>query len=217
MSVCRVGLFGGSFDPPTLGHLNIAEQLIEQDVVDEVIFVPSYRSYHGKSYHATPDQRLDMLGLLIDSSSYSSVLYHSNFEIKHKMNSSTFDYVTKFMDSVSDRNDINDNEFKFIIGMDNALMIDTFINWEELIKTIPFIVVNRDTVPPEMSQWFDKSPHEYVNVGSNFSECSSSQIRKEIEMVDGNGLCSGFMSELCNINVFAYILNNELYGVKSWD
>jgi len=45
MSKTRIGIFGGSFDPPTKGHLHIAEHLLDSDVVDEVMFVPAYKSY----------------------------------------------------------------------------------------------------------------------------------------------------------------------------
>ena len=61
----RIGLFGGSFDPPHQGHLEIAESLIRKDIVDQVYFVPAYVSYHNKKYVASAEQRFDMVWEMI--------------------------------------------------------------------------------------------------------------------------------------------------------
>jgi nicotinate-nucleotide adenylyltransferase len=42
----RIGVFGGAFDPPHLGHLVLAEQAREAARLDEVWFLPSYKPPH---------------------------------------------------------------------------------------------------------------------------------------------------------------------------
>ncbi|PIR24664.1 MAG: hypothetical protein COX62_00400 [Deltaproteobacteria bacterium CG_4_10_14_0_2_um_filter_43_8] len=44
----RVGLFGGSFDPPHLGHLSICTWLLERNVVDEIWVIPCFEHPFGK-------------------------------------------------------------------------------------------------------------------------------------------------------------------------
>src|SRR5262245_54136101 len=42
----RIGLFGGTFDPPHVGHFVLADRCREGAGLDEVWFVPSYRPPH---------------------------------------------------------------------------------------------------------------------------------------------------------------------------
>jgi nicotinate-nucleotide adenylyltransferase len=42
----RIGLFGGTFDPPHLGHLVLAERCREEAALDQVWFLPSYQPPH---------------------------------------------------------------------------------------------------------------------------------------------------------------------------
>ena len=37
----RLGVFGGTFDPPHIGHLAIARQLVETDDLDKVVWMPA--------------------------------------------------------------------------------------------------------------------------------------------------------------------------------
>jgi len=208
----RIGLFGGSFNPPTKAHMYVAEQLIERGIVDEIEFVPAYVSYHHKEYEATTKQRCDMLDLMIDESKFDPVLYVNKFEIKHQMKSSTFDFVEKFLETKID--DCEDTEYYFIVGGDNAKKVPNFINGEELIKAIPFIVVNRSNESVEEIEWCSKDPHIVVNIGNAHSSCSSTKIR---EVVKNFGV-KGAPKELfdwCSTLVFAYILNYEIYMEKS--
>lgn len=217
----RIGIFGGSFDPPTKGHLHIAEHLLDSDVVDEVMFVPAYKSYHGKTYGATPKQRIDMLVLLCESSKYSKTgkLSISDFEIIHKLTGGTYEYVSKFFDSIESRDDREDYEFYFIIGMDNAIAITMDIKWRELMDMIPFIVVDRYIVTyDDDNAWFDSEPHQYVHIDDSHKTTSSSEIRRSMKNFEKENI--GFSKSffhMCDANVFAYMLNYELYmteGVK---
>ena len=58
----KTGLFGGTFDPVHIGHLIIAETVLEQSGLDMVMFIPSARPPH--KHHElmfTAHQRLKML------------------------------------------------------------------------------------------------------------------------------------------------------------
>lgn len=60
----RIGLFGGTFDPPHLGHLLVAEQAREQAALDFVWFVPAPRPPHKAGTSVTPfARRAEMLEL----------------------------------------------------------------------------------------------------------------------------------------------------------
>ena len=207
----KVGLFGGSFDPPTKAHLQVAEQLIERGVLDEVEFVPAYMSYHGKDYGATPQQRIDMLYLLIESSKYRDNMTVNTFEIDNKMKSSTCDFVVKFLD---EHDIFFSRKYYFIIGADNAKKIPNFINAEKLISLIPFIIVNRGSENLDNLDWCNNdNTHTIVNIGEGVKNISSSYIRECIYNIESKGLPVEF-NRLCSMNVFAYILNYQLYGLE---
>ena len=62
----RLGVFGGTFDPPHLGHLIVATELRHALALDRVLFVPAGRPPHKTTLDVTADHhRLAMLRLAI--------------------------------------------------------------------------------------------------------------------------------------------------------
>lgn len=62
----RLGLFGGTFDPPHLGHLILAATCADALDLDVVWFVPAAQPPHKRNRHVSPvDQRLAMLDLAL--------------------------------------------------------------------------------------------------------------------------------------------------------
>ena len=63
-----VGLFGGSFDPIHLGHINLAVQLMEIHRLDQVIWMPAHCSPFKTATppHASPKDRLAMLAAALE-------------------------------------------------------------------------------------------------------------------------------------------------------
>ena len=53
-----VALFGGSFDPPHLGHRRILEKLLELPAIDRVIVMPAWLNPFKERSHATAQERL---------------------------------------------------------------------------------------------------------------------------------------------------------------
>ena len=62
----HVGLFGGSFDPPHVGHLLLAERLREECALDEVVWMPASTSPHKVGVgSSSPRHRYAMVELAI--------------------------------------------------------------------------------------------------------------------------------------------------------
>jgi nicotinate-nucleotide adenylyltransferase len=62
----RLGVLGGTFDPPHIGHLLAASDAFEALTLDQLLFIPAaLHPFKGERVGATPRQRLDMLELLI--------------------------------------------------------------------------------------------------------------------------------------------------------
>lgn len=54
----RLGVFGGTFDPPHVGHLIVASDAFDVLRLDRLLFIPSAQPPHKSGVHATPEQRL---------------------------------------------------------------------------------------------------------------------------------------------------------------
>lgn len=56
----RVGIFGGAFDPPHLGHIRLADLCSERLGLEELLIVPSYHSPHKPTPLTDYEDRLEM-------------------------------------------------------------------------------------------------------------------------------------------------------------
>src|SRR4051812_33279291 len=60
----RLGVLGGTFDPPHVGHLLAASDAAEALALDKLLFVPAkVPPYKSRTVQASPEQRLEMLNL----------------------------------------------------------------------------------------------------------------------------------------------------------
>ncbi len=65
----RIGILGGTFDPPHIGHLVIAQEALVSLHLDQVLFAPTSNPPHKPKADLTPIQdRLEMVRLAIASS-----------------------------------------------------------------------------------------------------------------------------------------------------
>ena len=76
----RICLFGGTFDPPHIGHLLIAQTVFEEENFDKIFFIPAYNPPHKGNI--TPiKNRLEMLKIAIEGNPNFEI---SDLEIKRK-------------------------------------------------------------------------------------------------------------------------------------
>ena len=132
----KTGLFGGTFNPVHSGHVMIATDIIDAFSLDSVIIVPAALPPHKPAgYTAEISLRLEMTRLAFAGIPKCLV---SDIEAKRDGRSYTFDTVEYFLSTLSP-----ETTLFFIVGLDAFLELDTWKNYMALIKTIPFIVVNR--------------------------------------------------------------------------
>lgn len=132
----RAAIFGGTFNPVHLGHLNIARDIKKRFALDHVFVVPSAVPPHKKMANiADAKQRMEMLHLCFDSLEGFSV---SDAELMRSGPSYTIDTVKEFLRLLP-----AGSELFLIMGMDAFLEIDTWKSWRELLKLVPLIVMTR--------------------------------------------------------------------------
>ena len=164
----RICLFGGTFDPPHIGHLLIAQTVCEAEGFDKVIFIPANRSPNKKVATLQKD-RVDMLELAVEGNPNFEI---SDLEIRRGGVSYTIDTLRAFKDELVDEND----EISYLIGSDSLL---DFKNWKEpkeIIERSNVIVAIRPGFrPSDIPSWLLHGVH-FANIPR--FEISSSNIRK---------------------------------------
>lgn len=183
----RIGLLGGTFDPPHIGHLNIAKHVFHKLSLDEVWFIPTYEPPHKRNAIASPKQRLDMLQLLIAGNDLFSI---STIEYELKGKSYTIDTIKQF------KKDYPNTQFYFIIGGD---MIDYLPKWykiDELLTLVEFVGIER--------KGFEVKNHPNVKlIEMDLIDVSSTDIREQIK---NNQPPYGLPND-----ILKYIRENKLY------
>ena len=87
----KIGILGGTFDPPHKAHLQIAERAIKQFDLDKVLFIPSGNPWQ-KKYATSFIHRFEMTKILIEGSNKFEI---SDIEKSEDIPSYTFDTLTK--------------------------------------------------------------------------------------------------------------------------
>lgn len=132
----KVGILGGTFNPPHIGHLIIANEVKHALGLNEVLLMPTASPPHKEvaAGEVTAAQRLRMVELAVKDVEGLSM---SSFEVDRGGISYTYETMEAL--TMSEPN----TKFYFIIGGD---MIDILPSWhriEELVKLITFVGVNR--------------------------------------------------------------------------
>lgn len=139
MKKIKIGIFGGTFNPPHIGHINIAISAYEQINLNKIIFIPTSKPL----YKAIPknsanfNQRICMIKLAIENLFFAEI---NNMEIYNKKINYTFNTIKELRKNIYMNKNI---KFYFIVGTDMFLDIHKWYRFSDLIKLISFIVFPR--------------------------------------------------------------------------
>ena len=128
----KIGIFGGSFNPPHNMHKNIALDLIKNKYLDKVIYVPTGNKYNKKGL-ANQNDRYNMLKLMIEGYDNLDV---SNYEFSKL--TFTYETLNHF------KNIYKNDEIYFICGSDNLKEITTWKNYDYILDNFKLIVIRRN-------------------------------------------------------------------------
>ena len=132
----RIALYGGTFDPVHLGHLEVARKVAELFELEQVIFIPAQIAPHKVGRPVTePIHRYAMLALATQN---DPVLVISTFEFDAPDRRYTVDTIGEFQRRLE-----AGTELFFIMGADSWAEIRTWRDWERLLKLVKHIVVAR--------------------------------------------------------------------------
>ncbi|HWD41022.1 MAG TPA: nicotinate-nucleotide adenylyltransferase [Fimbriimonas sp.] len=195
----KIGILGGTFDPPHDGHLAIARAAIEQLELDEVIFLPANQNPLKNRGHQTPAKaRMEMVRRLVENEPNVAM---SDIEITRGGKS----YA---VDTLSELQMAQPAEYWFLMGADTVKELTLWKAPQRLVKLCRLGVVSRPPhtdadvikrLPPELAAAIDiiKMPTMPV---------SSTEIRDRLaQKRDVSALLPG--------RVLTYIRENKLYQI----
>ena len=130
----RLGILGGSFDPPHIGHLILAEYALDAVPLDHVLFVPAADPPHKRGTRAAVDHRLAMITAAIQDRPEFSV---SRVDIDRPGPHYTVDMLRLL------RAQFPEAELYFIMGGDSLRDLVKWSRPQELITLCTLVVMGR--------------------------------------------------------------------------
>lgn len=136
----KLVLFPGTFDPPTVGHIQAAESIVKLE--GNVYWMPGGKTPH-KNPSTTPEQRLEMVELTI-----SKLSNHKVLTLELDKDSSWFS-----IDTVKLIKSLNPNcEIIWYLGSDSYQSLPSWNGWEELKGLVTFKEIQRGLNDPSSTQ-----------------------------------------------------------------
>ena len=133
MAFRRVAIYGGTFDPVHLGHLEVARRVLTLFELEEVIFVPACVPPHKRNANiSSAFHRFAMIALATEQDRNLRV---SSVEL----DAPEFPYAVETIERMKN---VSERLF-FLIGADSWAEISTWHEWRKLLKMCDVIVVTR--------------------------------------------------------------------------
>ena len=124
----KIGIYGGTFDPPHLGHMEAARTALEQMNLDRLIIIPDCEPPHKDLAEeaATPQQRLEMAALMADGLGPRAEV--SDLEIRREGKSYTADTVEALHETFPE------DELWLLMGTDMFLTVQNWYQPERIFS-----------------------------------------------------------------------------------
>lgn len=182
-----IGIFIGSFNPPTLAHIEIAKILSKK--YNQVIFVPvNSREKHLKSLN----DRVAMLRIIKRKNPF--IIVDDIMKNYSYLNYRIIDILKRKYHNI-----------ELILGSDLLVKLNSFDNYEYLLKNYSFMVVSRNNIDDKkivQEKYPDYVGHFHYLKYQN--EISSTLVRELIQKNESVG-------NLIDCDVYGFIRKNNLY------
>ena len=207
-SKTRVAIFGGSFDPPTIAHMQIACEIYNNfEHIDQVWIVPCGDGRCDQKLRTPANHRLNMLHLIKDDLIAHNVpIFIDETEINRGEYIPTY-YLLKELEETH-----KDMEFVFCIGTDLLEGLKTWDEYDKLVEEFEFIIVSREDYPLVLDLPEVVYPKKYEVLETIISG-SSTKVRNRIHSRIENKLNLA-INGLTTNRVIKYIKENKLYSIN---
>lgn len=192
-------IYTGSFNPITIGHLIVAQTILNELDIEEIIFVPVSDNYNKKGLNnkVTAEDRCNMIKLSINDNERLS------------LNTIEVDKIDRQLKTIETLELLKDKEDLFlIIGSDNLPYISGWYRGEDILSKFKLIVVERgeESIDDIISNnvILSKYKENIYPIKTVNTSISSSLVRNNI-------IKNKSIKYLVNENIIDYIKENNLY------
>ena len=200
----KIGIYGGTFDPPHNGHINICKEFLNQLSLDTLYVMPAFVPPHKVVFDSDPYVRYEMSKIAFGDISDKIIV--SDLEIKRRGRSYTAETISYFVD-------YGDYDVYLLCGTDMFLTLDEWYKSSYIFKHSTIVHARRENdcdnelIEYKEAIYKEKYNAKILNLNIDVIELSSSEIRN---MVNNEEDVRNFVSE----GVYNYINENQLYKNK---
>lgn len=199
----KIGLFGGTYDPPHIGHTALAQRVLDKFSLDKIIFIPAGNPPHKTDKKiADKHHRFEMLEL---ATAKNPKFLISDFDLKNEKPNYSYLTIEHFKKTYLD------DEIFFIIGADSYRDFPLWKNYPDILSVCTFIVVNRPNVYDDDCYLKYKkicSSHRALFLDDFSCDVSSTELREKLSSGEN---CEKFLPQ----GVAEYIKKHNLYSKES--
>lgn len=200
-NVKKLGIMGGSFNPPHIGHFIMAESALGGLGLDKVMFIPTGRVvYKSESGRADGLHRYEMLKTVVKRNPGFCI---TDMEIAQDETTYTANTLRRLSDALPD------TKLYFIVGADSLDYMDKWYRPDVIFSLCTIAVMRRSVIAED--RLADKIRYLTAEFGADICtvdmpgiDVSSTEIRRRIK--DGETI-----RYLCDDEVIEYINKNGLY------
>lgn len=167
----NLAIFGGSFNPPHSGHIDVIRKSLELEFIDTLIVLPNFQNPLKNAKLVCNDRIAVLHSLTAGLKNAKDKLIISNYEIAKQTPSYSIESIKYF------KNLYKPNEMYFIIGADILAELGQWYKIELIKKEVKFIVASRDNI---------KIPSNFLQI--NIKNPSSSTKIREMTIKPNNFL-----------------------------
>ena len=201
----RIGIYGGSFNPPHVGHIEAAKQAYQALELQKLLLIPDSIAPHKTFPEGTPtpEQRLAMLRLAAKDAPELSI---SDLEIRREGVSYTYETVADVKALYPEA------ELYLIMGSDMFLSFETWKHYEDLLRQVTLAVLCRGDKGEKQGIALEKEKLEAMGarvrlIENRITQISSTQLRRL--------LAFGCSDAYLHPQVADYIRQQGLYYTKA--
>ena len=202
----RIGIYGGTFNPPHIGHIQAAKQAVKALGLSKLLIIPAYAPPHKAvlpTNSPTAQQRLEMLRIAVADCPEIEV---SDMELRREGVSYTVETVQAL------KRQYPEGELVLLMGTDMFLTFESWMRWEEILQNAALGVFYRGDKGEKPAIARKKEELEALGakvtlVQNDVIAISSTQMRRLLAF-----RCAG---ELLPAGVLDYIRENRLYDTRT--
>ena len=164
----RIGLLGGSFDPPHHAHLALAHSALDELQLDEVRWLPAGQPWQKPRDITPAADREAMVALAIAGEPRFRI---DDRELRRRGASYT-------VDTVRELHAAEPAEWFLLLGQDQYANLTTWHDWRDLVARVTLAVASREGIAPTPPAPLASVPHRVATLTMPRIDVSSTDIRR---------------------------------------